>query len=59
VRTQPISVPKFGALIQVIDAILDADETVPVKERHTAKVIWRPLSLSHVLTRLNSISPKA
>jgi putative transposase len=47
VRTQPISVPKFGALIQVIDAILDADETAPVKERHTAKVIWRPLSQSH------------
>jgi transposase len=43
VRTKPVSLPKLGPLVGVIDAILDADETAPVKQRHTAKRIWRRL----------------
>ena len=38
VRTKPVSLPKLGPLIGVIDAILDADETAPVEQRHTAKI---------------------
>jgi hypothetical protein len=41
VRTKPVSLPKLGPLIGVIDAILDADETAAVKQGHTAKRIWR------------------
>jgi transposase len=47
VRTKPVSLPKLGPLIGVIDAILDADETAPVKQRHTAKRIWRRLCDEH------------
>jgi transposase len=47
VRTQPVSFPKLGPLIGVIDAILDADETAPVKQRHTAKRIRRRLCDEH------------
>src|SRR6516164_9935508 len=47
VRTKPVSLPKLGPLVGVIDAILDADETAPVKQRHTAKRIWRRLCDEH------------
>ena len=47
VRTQPVSFPKLGPLIGVIDAILDADETAPAKQRHTAKRIWVRLRDEH------------
>jgi transposase len=50
VRTKPVSLPKLGPLIGVIDAILDADETAPVKQRHTAKRIWRRLCDEHGFT---------
>jgi hypothetical protein len=33
VRAKPVSFPKLGPLIGVTDAILDADETAPVKQR--------------------------
>src|SRR5215208_623188 len=36
-RTLPISKPKLGALLPVIDAILEADQSAPAKQRHTAK----------------------
>ena len=38
VRTKPVARPKLGALIPVIDAILEADQTAPFKQRHTAGV---------------------
>jgi transposase len=47
VRTQAVSFPKLGPLIGVIDAILDADETAPAKQRHTAKRIWNRLRDEH------------
>jgi hypothetical protein len=36
VRTKPPEKPRLGALIPVIDAILDADMSAPPKQRHTA-----------------------
>ncbi len=46
-RTVPVSKPKLGALLPVIDAILDADQTAPVKQRHTAKRIFERLRDEH------------
>lgn len=43
-RTAPVAKPKLGALLPVIDAILEADRTAPVKQRHTAKRIFERLS---------------
>jgi len=42
-RTMPIVKPKLGALLPVIDAILEADRSAPVKQRHTAKRIFERL----------------
>jgi hypothetical protein len=39
-RTVPLAKPKLGAVLPVIDAILDADRTEPVKQRHAAKRIF-------------------
>ena len=47
VRTKPPERPKLGPLIQVIDAILEADKTVPSKQRHTAKRIFERLRDEH------------
>ena len=47
VRTKPVTKPKLGALIPVIDAILEADQTAPVKQRHTAKRIFERLRDEH------------
>jgi len=47
VRTKPVARPKLGALIPVIDAILEADRTAPVKQRHTAKRIFERLRDEH------------
>src|ERR1035438_2367804 len=47
VRTKPPGRPKLGALIPVIDAILEADRTAPVKQRHTAKRIFERLRDEH------------
>ena len=47
VRTKPVARPKLGALIPVIDAILEADQTAPVKQRHTAKRIFERLRDEH------------
>ena len=36
-RTKPVAKPKLGPLLPVIDAILEAGRTAPVKQRHTGK----------------------
>lgn len=46
-RTVPVSKPKLGALLPVIDAILEADQSAPVKQRHTAKRIFERLRDEH------------
>jgi transposase len=46
-RTKPVTKPKLGALLPVIDAILEADRTGPVKQRHTAKRIFERLRDEH------------
>lgn len=50
VRTKPVPRPRLGPLIGVIDAIVDADETAPAKQRHTAKRIWQRLRDEHGFT---------
>src|SRR4051812_35220560 len=47
VRTKPAEKPKLGPLLSVIDAILEADRTAPVKQRHTAKRIFERLRDEH------------
>ena len=46
-RTLPAAKPKLGALLPVIDAILEADRTAPVKQQHTAKRIFERLRDEH------------
>ena len=46
-RTRPVAKPKLGPLLPVIDAILEADRTAPVKQRHTAKRIFERLRDEH------------
>jgi len=46
-RTKPAEKPKLGPLLPVIDAILEADRTAPVKQRHTAKRIFERLRDEH------------
>jgi transposase len=46
-RTAPVSKPKLGALLAVIDAILEADRSAPAKQRHTAKRIFERLRDEH------------
>ena len=46
-RTAPVAKPKLGALLPVIDAILDGDRAAPVKQRHTAKRIFERLRDEH------------
>ena len=47
VRSKPPEKPKLGALIPVIDGILEADKTAPPKQRHTAKRIFERLRDEH------------
>jgi transposase len=47
VRQRPPEKPKLGPLIRVIEAILEADRTAPVKQRHTAKRIFERLRDEH------------
>ena len=42
-RTAPVLRPKLGGLLRVIDAILEAEQSAPVKQRHTAKRIFERL----------------
>lgn len=46
-RKGPAAKPKLGPLLSVIDAILEADQTAPVKQRHTAKRIFERLRDEH------------
>ena len=46
-RTKEPEKPKLGPLIPVIEAILEADRTAPVKQRHTAKRIFERLRDEH------------
>ena len=46
-RTKPVTKPKLGVLLPVIDAILESDRTGPVKQRHTAKRIFERLRDEH------------
>ena len=46
-RTKPVEKPKMGPLLPVIDAILEADKSAPVKQRHTAKRIFERLRDEH------------
>ena len=46
-RTAPVAKTKLGALLPVIDAILEADRTAPIKQRHTAKRIFERLRDEH------------
>lgn len=46
-RTKPAEKPKLGPLLPVIDAILEADKSAPVKQRHTAKRIFERLRDEH------------
>src|SRR5271170_4210053 len=47
VRQRPAAKPKLGPLIPVIEAILEADRTTPMKQRHTAKRIFERLRDEH------------
>src|SRR5665811_960963 len=47
VRQRPAEKPKLGPLIPAIEAILEADRTAPVKQRHTAKRIFERLRDEH------------
>jgi transposase len=46
-RTKPAEKPKLGPLLPVIDAILEADQSAPLKQRHTAKRIFERLRDEH------------
>jgi hypothetical protein len=39
--TKPVTKPKLGALLPVVDAILEADWTAAVKRRHMAEADLR------------------
>ena len=47
VRTKPVTKPKLGLLLPVVDAILEVDRVGPVKQRHTAKRIFERLRDEH------------
>ena len=46
-RTKPVTKQKLGALLAVVEAILEADRTAPVKQRPTAKRIFERLRDEH------------
>jgi transposase len=46
-RMKAVVKPKLGPLLAVIDAILEADKTAPVKQRHTAKRVFERLRDEH------------
>jgi transposase len=47
VRLRPPGKPKLGALLPVIEAILEADRVAPPKQQHTAKRIFERLRDEH------------
>ena len=46
-RTKPVTKPKLGPLLPVIDMILAEDRMAPLKQRHTAKRIFERLRDEH------------
>ena len=46
-RTKPAALPKLGAFTAAIDAILLADESAPLKQRHTSMQLYRRLVAEH------------
>ncbi|MBA3404648.1 MAG: IS21 family transposase [Gemmatimonadaceae bacterium] len=46
-RTKPAALPKLGAFVAAIDAILLADESAPLKQRHTSMQLYRRLVDEH------------
>lgn len=46
-RAKAPAYPKLGAFTGVIDAILTADESAPLKQRHTAMQLYRRLVAEH------------
>jgi transposase len=46
-RSAPRPAPTFGPFRPIVDAILDADQTAPRKQRHTATQIYRRLVAEH------------
>src|SRR5689334_24586452 len=46
-RTQPPPRPKLGVVTTIIDQILAADRSAPLKQRHTAKRIFERLRAEH------------
>ncbi len=40
-ETKPVTRPKLGSLLPVIDVVLEADRTRPIKQRHSAIRIFR------------------
>jgi transposase len=46
-RKKPVQRPKLGPWCGVMDAILEADESQPKKQRHTAKRIYDRLKAEH------------
>lgn len=46
-RTQPVKRPKLDPFVGIIDAILEADKTVPKKQKHTSKRVFERLCNEH------------
>ena len=46
-RSQPVRRPKLDPFVGVIDAILEADKTVPRKQKHTSKRVFERLRDEH------------
>jgi len=46
-RSKPVSYPKLGAFVSVIEQILKEDESAPRKQRHTARRIFARLVEEH------------
>ena len=49
-RTVPRAAPRFGAFAAIVDAIVQADESAPPKQRHTGQQIFRRLVAEHGYT---------
>ncbi len=49
-RTKPIRRPKLGGFTGIIDQILEADQALPKKQRHTSKRIFERLRDEHGFT---------
>lgn len=44
---QPVKRPKLDAFVGIIDAILEADKTIPKKQKHTSKRVFERLRDEH------------